>query len=80
MLGLNYETGIYNDHPPGRWPLHLGRPVRTGFFTLYQVCATPYVAPVTNDPEVFEDAMEQGREVCDRCAAWLQDGLPTLTP
>ena len=73
MLGLNPETGIYNDHPQGRWPLHLGRPSGSGFITVYKVCHTPYVAPFTNDPAVFRAAMEQGRDVCWDCRAWLGD-------
>ena len=73
MLGLNLETGIHNDYPPGRWPLHLGRPSGSGFIKVYEVCPTPHVAPFTNDPAVFRAAMEQGRDVCGDCRAWLND-------
>lgn len=73
MLGLNQETGIYNDYPQGRWPLHIGRPVSTGYFTVYQVCPTPYVAPIAANSAAFKAAMERGRDVCESCATWLRE-------
>jgi hypothetical protein len=72
-LGFDPETGIYNDHPRGRWPLHIMRPTSTGHFTWYQTCPTPYVAPMTTDPEAFWAAMEQGRAVCEYCTEWLKE-------
>ena len=72
-IGLDSTTGIYNDHPPGRWPLHMMRPASTGFFTVYQTCPTPYVAPMTTDSAVFRSEMERGREVCQYCNEWLHE-------
>ena len=71
-LGLDPTTSIYNDQPRGRWPLHIMRPASTGLFTIYQTCPTSYVAPMTTDPRVFREAMEQGRAVCPVCTAWLK--------
>lgn len=74
MLGLNQETGIYNDHPPGRWPLHIGRPISTGHFTFYRDdCPTPYAKPIAKDPAGFGRAMDEGRDVCESCVAWLRE-------
>ena len=81
-IGLDPTTGIYNDDPCGRWPLHIMRPTSTGHFTFYQTCPTPYVAPMTTDLAVFRAAMEQGRDVCGDCTAWLQQQrkLPEVSP
>ena len=72
-MGLDPTTGIYNDHPRGRWPLHIMRPTGTGHFTAYQTCATPYITPMTADPVAFRTAMEAGRSVCEDCTEWLEE-------
>lgn len=82
MIGLDQETGIYNDLPPGRWPLCIMRPASTGFVTFYRTCPTPYMAPMARDATAFRAAMEQGRNVCPQCVAWLQEQglLPAVNP
>ena len=70
-MALNPQTGIYGDNP--RWPLHILRLASTGFIAVSTTCSTPYAAPMTTDPVAFATAMEQGRQVCDDCVAWLKE-------
>ena len=68
---LDPETGIYESTPLGRWPLHIGRPVSSGYATWYKPCPTPYVQSFARDIEAFRKARDAGRQVCTMCADWV---------